>query len=99
MEIKIDTKQVETIAGNIKIINESIRNDFENVENAINTLNKNWTGEASDEALRVFVNIQQTYCEKRFNIVNDFARFLETVVGINYDTLENKVKRAADAFK
>ena len=70
MAIKINTAAVRSTANQISTVNTKISNDFSSVQSAINSLNSNWDGSASDAAIRKFNNIKTTYFDKK--------RFLNT---------------------
>lgn len=99
MAIRIDVSKVEAAAGGISTINGKIRDDFSAVNDAINTLNRNWDGGASDSAMRAFDNIKGSYCDYRYAVINDLVTLLRVQVGSDYIGTEKKVKSAAEAFK
>lgn len=99
MAIKIDTGAVRTTASQIANVNKKINDDFSAVETAINNLNKNWDGSASDTAIRKFQNIKSTYYNNRYNVVNDMVNFMLKQVGEGYEKAETAIVSAASAFK
>ena len=99
MAININIEKVEATAQRIASFNSQIRNEFAAVKNAVATLNKYWDGTASDNAMRAFNNIQESYCDYRYSVINDLVAFLLTQVGTEYHSTEMKIKSAADAFK
>ena len=48
MAIKINTAIVRSTASQISSVNNKMNNDFSAVDSAINALNRNWNGSASD---------------------------------------------------
>lgn len=99
MAIKIDTSRVRSTASQISTMNKKIKNDFSSVESAINSLNNNWDGSASDAAVRKFQNIKNNYYNNRFNVVNDMVNFMLNQVGEGYEKTETTISSAASAFK
>lgn len=99
MSIKINTAVVLSSAAKIHAINCTIRDDFSTVINSINTLNRNWDGSASDNAIRAFNSIKESYCDYRYSVINDLVVFLRNQVSTNYENTEQKVQTAADLFK
>ena len=99
MAIKINTAKVNSAASNISRINGNIRNDFSAVVDSINTLNRNWDGSASDNALRAFNTIKETYNENRYKVLDDLTLFLKNCVDPSYESTEQNIQSAASAFK
>lgn len=99
MAIKINTSKVDSAASNISRINSNIRNDFSAVTSAINVLNRNWDGSASDNAIRAFNSIKESYCDYRYSVINDLVLFLKNQVKANYENTEQKIQTVADNFK
>lgn len=97
--IKVNTNYVVDTAQKIKKINEQINGDFSSVEAAINNLNRNWDGSASEIAIAKFRNIRNTYYDNRYNVVNNMVNFMKNQVGAAYDEAEKKIVSAASAFK
>lgn len=99
MAIKINTAIVRSTASQISSVNNKINNDFSAVDSAINALNRNWDGSASDIALRKFQSIKNNFYNNRFNVVNDMVNFMLKQVGEGYESTETTVSSAASAFK
>lgn len=99
MAIKIDTSRVRSTASQISTMNKKIKNDFSSVESAINSLNNNWDGSASDAAVRKFQNIRNNHYNNRFNVINDMVNFMLNQVGEGYEKTETTISSAASAFK
>ena len=99
MAIKINTSRVEASAAMIESHNKTIRNDFDAVINAMNILNRNWDGSASDDAIRTFNRIRDEYADNRYAAIHNLVSFLRVTVASNYEETENQIKSAADAFK
>ena len=81
------------------MMRQKIKNDFSSVESAINSLNNNWDGSASDAAVRKFQNIRNNHYNNRFNVINDMVNFMLNQVGEGYEKTETTISSAASAFK
>lgn len=99
MAIKIDTSRVDTAATKIASHNSKIRDDFSSVIDAVNVLNRNWDGGASNNAIRAFNHIKETYCNHRFSVINDLVTLLRVQVSSDYQKTEANIKKNAEAFK
>ncbi len=99
MAIKISTQKVDSAASNISRINGNIRDDFSAVTNAMNVLDRNWDGSAADNVIRAFNSIKESYCDYRYNVINDMVLFMKNQVSSNYNNTEQKVQSAANLFK
>lgn len=99
MAIKVNTAVIKSTASQISSVNKKINNDFSTVESAINTLNRNWDGSASDNAIRKFQSIKNNFYNNRYNVVNDMVNFMLKQVGEGYESTETTVSSAASAFK
>ena len=99
MAIKVDTSKVEIAAAKIEAYNKKIRDDFAPVNDALNVLNRNWDGSASDNAIHAFNSIKDGYLDSRYIAINNLVSFLRVQVGSNYTETEKRIKTAADAFK
>ena len=99
MAIKVNTAVIKSTASQISSVNKKINNDFSTVESAINTLNRNWDGSASDNAIRKFQSIKNNFYNNRYNVVNDMVNFMLKQVGEGYENTETTVSSAASAFK
>ena len=99
MAIKVNTAVVKSTANQIATVNKNIKNDFTAVQNAINSLNTNWDGSASEAAFRKFNDIKNKHYDKRYGVVNDMVSFMLKQVGENYEGTETIISSAASAFK
>lgn len=99
MAIKVDTSKVETAATKIEAYNKKIRDDFTPVNDALNVLNRNWDGGASDNAIRTFNSIREGYLDHRYTAISNLVSFLRVQVSSDYTETEKRIKSAADAFK
>ena len=97
--IKINVDAVKATAADIEQINRTIDNEYNDLRQAINRLERLWSGSASNAAVGKFRKIDDNFAVARTAVVNDMARFLRNVVGDNYVSTENVVTSAADQFK
>lgn len=98
-DLKMNAEQVATCAGKIKTLNDQMRDGFTDVQNAINRLNDSWDGLASNNAMSKFNTVRNTYCNARYNVVDNFVAFLYQQVGQGYTQAESANKSLADQFK
>lgn len=99
MAIKIDTGKVETAASKIETLNKKINEDFSDVKDAINKLDKNWDGNASHAVIRKFHDLENNFCENRYTVLKNLVTFMRNQVSLNYSDTETQIKSIADAFK
>ena len=97
--LKVDAEQVIATAKRIKNYNNQMRDSFSNVQNAIDKLNNSWDGSAASSAISKFNAIKNSYCEARYNVVDNFVAFLHQQVGEGYTQTESANKSLADQFK
>ena len=97
--LKVDAEQVIATAKRIKNYNNQMRDGFSNVQNAIDKLNNSWDGSAASSAISKFNAIKNSYCEARYNVVDNFVAFLHQQVGEGYTQTESANKSLADQFK
>ena len=98
MAIQVDTGAVRSTAQSIHNENQLINREFEALSRKINDLNRNWDGNGSNNAIRLFQNITRVN-DNRSQIMASFANFMNRQVGQGYETTEANVSSAADAFK
>ncbi len=97
--LKVNADKVIATANRIKSLNNQMRTDFNNVQNAINSLNNVWDGSASTNAINKFNSIKNSYCDARYNVIDNFVLFLHQQVGEGYKQTESVNKSLADQFK
>lgn len=99
MAIKVDTSAVATTAQDIYNKNKTIREDFVCVDAAIQRLGESWDGTASDRAMEAFRHIKNSYCDNRYNVVDNLVNYMKNQVGDSYEKTEASISSAAQAFK
>ncbi|ALC89396.1 hypothetical protein AM500_06065 [Bacillus sp. FJAT-18017] len=97
--IEVDVNRVTATAKNIATINKTIRSDFQDVEQAIRSLNSSWNSEAAGAVINHFSSIKNAYFDQRFQVMDDYSKFLLAQVSAGYIETESKNVSLADAFK
>ncbi len=95
----IDAEQVVATANRIKNLNNQMRDSFSSVQDAITKLDGTWDGSAATNAISKFNAIKNSYCDARYNVVDNFVAFLHQQVGEGYIQAEAANKSLADQFK
>lgn len=98
-KLKIDAEQVVATANRIKNLNNQMRDGFDSVQDAITKLDGVWEGSAATNAIAKFNSIKNSYCDARYNVVDNFVAFLHQQVGVGYTQTESANKSLADQFK
>lgn len=97
--LKINTDIAVITATNIKTINGQIRDDFSNVQNAINQLDNSWEGSVASKTISKFNEIKYKFADARYNVVDNYVSFLLRQVSEGYEQTEEVNKSLADEFK
>ena len=97
--LKVDAEQVVATANRIKNLNNQMRDGFSSVQDAISRLDGTWDGSAATNAIGKFNAIKNSYCDARYNVVDNFVAFLHQQVGEGYTQTEATNKSLADQFK
>lgn len=98
-EIFVQTDKVAEAAARITHANQAIDTAFDEMERAIQRLNKSWTSPASDTVIGYFSSISSHFKSNRFAVMKDYSHFLLGPVVEGYTAAENENVRLADAFK
>ena len=98
-KIRIDTDKVMASATRIKTLNNQIRDEFREVRDAMKKLDNAWDGSVATSAMSKFNDIKNTYCDARYDVVDNFVVFLQQRVGQGYAQTETANKSLADRFK
>lgn len=99
MALLVDTAKVEGTAKQIANTNKKINDDFLVMEEAINTLNRNWEGNASDYVINSFSSIKKNFYDSRYGVVNNLVSLMCNQVCAGYEEMEKSISSAASAFK
>lgn len=97
--LKVDAEQVIASANRIKNLNDQMRDGFSSVQDAITRLDGTWDGSAATNTISKFNAIKNSYCDARYNVVDNFVAFLYQQVGEGYTQTEAANKSLADQFK
>ncbi|CEG28523.1 WXG100 family type VII secretion target [Bacillus sp. B-jedd] len=97
--IKVDTARVSAAATVISKYNKKIRDDFSRVEYSIKALDREWVGKASTEAVRSFQELKDEYCDARYEVINNYVKFLKVQIDAGYEMVEKNNEYLADLFK
>lgn len=97
--LKVNTDLVVGSAEKINTLNSQMRDEFASVDNAITQLDNSWDGAAATKAMSKFKEIKSGYFNARYNVLNNYVRFLLDQVGEGYTQTENVNISLADKFK
>lgn len=97
--LKIDVDKVISCANNIRNLNSQIGDGFPDVQNKISSLDSVWEGAAATSAISKFNAIKSSFCDARYNVVDNYVNYLLQQVGEGYTQTESVNKSLADAFK
>ncbi len=98
-DLRINTELVVTTAEKIKRRNDKMNEDFADVKAAISRLDGNWDGSAATNAINKFNELQTKFVEARYNVIDNFVKFLMNQVGEGYTRTEEVNVSLADRFK
>ena len=96
----IDTSKVKTIASEMIDINNRYKDDFSEVEQAINRLKTDWQQpqKVSSAAFACFDEIKTKFFEPSITERRELAQFLCDAVGIGYEEVENTNKKLLEGL-
>ena len=95
----VNTDQIVATATELNTLNTQIKDGFDSVEKAINTLKKTWEGPAANNALTRFKASIPAGLEARYTALNNYSTFLLSSVGEGYVQTETVNTSLADLFK
>jgi WXG100 family type VII secretion target len=98
-QIKVNTEQVEQIAGNIERLNGQLNDSLKNSQQTINNLKNTWEGQASDATISSFNEFAQKYFQNYYDIMDQYVKFLRQNIATGYFQTETANTNLADAFK
>lgn len=99
VELKVNAEQVIATADRIKDLNIQMRDRFTDVQTSMTRLDSTWEGAAATNAISKFNALKDSYCEARYNVVDNFVAFLHRQVGEGYTQTEEVNISLADQFK
>jgi WXG100 family type VII secretion target len=98
-QIKVNTEQVEQIAGNIERLNNQLNDSLKNSQQTITNLKNSWEGQASDATISSFNEFAQKYFQNYYDVIDQYVKFLRQNVATGYFQTETANSNLADAFK
>ena len=96
-DIKITFGEVKTKAGQIRTCNENLSDYLSQIKQKISALDVEWTSDTSD-TIREKINGMQGKFEDYKNIIESYAKFLETTVEL-YEATESTLNSNASMFE
>ena len=99
MSINIKTIAVNHMAHQISTVNTKIDKEFSTLESVIKNLDAKWDGSAAYIAMQDFKSLKNTYCDNRYNVINDLVNFMCIQVKEGYEDTETANVSNAAAFK
>ena len=97
--IRVNTDQVEQIAGQIDKLNHELSEKLQESKVTIDKLGNIWEGEASQATIESFNEFASKYFQNYENIIDQYVRFLREAVSKGYFDTETQNVGLADAFK
>ena len=98
-QIKVNTEQVEQIAGTIESLNSQLSDSLQNGQNTISNLQNTWEGQASEATIGAFNEFAQKYIKEYYDVIDQYVKFLRENVAAGYFQTETANTNLADAFK
>lgn len=98
-KVIVNTSKVVQVANKISSINTEINNDFDDMEEWVQRLNKNWNSEANSHVIGKFHSIKGALKQSRYDVLDNYSRFLKEQVSDGYEKTENANTKLSDAFK
>ena len=96
--IQIDTAAVRKTAAEMNRINQSIFNEFKEIEAQIKSLSSAWDSTASDVVIHKFYEIKNNFYEPRKKELDNFVQLLNIQISDGYDTTEKANKDLSKLF-
>lgn len=96
-DIKITFGEVKTKAGQIRTCNENLSDYLTQIKTKISNLDVEWTSDTSD-TIREKINGMQGKFNDYKNIIESYAKFLETTVEL-YEATESTLNSNASMFE
>ena len=98
-DLRIDAELAIDTGTRIGVLNAQMRDGFDNVQKAMSRLDGSWDGSAATAAMNKFQAIKNTFCEARYNVVDNYVAFLHKQVGAGYMKTEEANRDLASWFK
>ena len=98
-DLKINAAAVTTAATQLKQINHVLRDQFSDVQKAIQDLDAGWKSKAAVRAVSRFGQIRKNYVDARFYLMEQSADCLTQQIVPGYQETETENNTLADAYK
>lgn len=96
-DIKISFGEVRTKAGQIRTCNENLSDYLEQIRTKISNLDVEWTSDTSETIRQKINNMQSKFTDYK-EIIESYAKFLETTVNL-YEEAESTLNSNASMFE
>ena len=96
MSLNVNTGKIREAAKQIHNVNNDLRDGFLPVEAAVSNLSGKWKSSVSASAIQRFRNLRETYCDSRYNDINNMVQNMEKAAE-KYESNEKKIVREASA--
>lgn len=97
--IKVNTAIVADTAATIERLNQQLRDELQNSEDTIKSLDSTWEGEAAQATIQSYEQFARKYFDTYHEILDNYAKFLRMNVDQGYFETETHNTNLADAFK
>lgn len=98
--LHVNTGAIRSTAKDIRSANERIRDGFDSTTKSVfNPLMNSWESPAASHAVKRFTDIRNCFYSDRYTVMDNYARFLEQLIGEGYDETEKNNTSLADLFK
>lgn len=94
---KVDITLLQNTSSTVRTQNKRIRDAFQNPKKAATTMDTEWSGSASQNAMQAFYKLCQ-YTTPRYNVLENFAKAIDTIA-TGYVKTESTNASLADRFK
>ncbi|MBR2808730.1 MAG: pore-forming ESAT-6 family protein [Erysipelotrichaceae bacterium] len=95
--IKISLSEVSELAAQMRSLNIRMKDTLDRVKGQMNDLRAVWESESSD-TLRERFNFFSVKFEQCYEVIDNYARFLDLTVA-SYDATETTINTNASSFK
>lgn len=93
--LTLDTAQVMAVAAEMRSLNNELEQVLTDTKNKVNSLSGSWSGAASEAAIGAYNAFAQKYFSNYKELIESYAKFLETNVSADYEAVEKANAEAA----
>ncbi len=104
-DLAINTDKVRECGAHIKMLNAQIDAAAVSMNQKVRRIDASWDGDAFYKAINKYNELYQTFCTiegkngvSRYKVIDVYVRFLDEIVGINYEETENANISLAESF-